>query len=40
MYDIFGKASASKAVASLYDFSAKKIGEYELSNDIQKVEMS
>jgi hypothetical protein len=40
MYDLFGKATESKSQVSLFDFSAKKIGDYELGGDILKVELS
>lgn len=40
MYDLFGKATQQKSQATLFDFSAKKVGEYELSGDISQIELS
>jgi hypothetical protein len=40
MYDLFGKAPDAKCQVSLFDFSAKKIGDYELGGDVVKVELS
>lgn len=40
MYDLFGKATQQKSQATLFDFSAKKIGEYELSGGINQIELS
>jgi hypothetical protein len=40
MYDLFGKVAEGKSQVSLFDFSAKKIGDYELGGDIVKVELS
>lgn len=40
MYDLFGKAAEGKSQVSLFDFAAKKIGDYELGGDIVKVELS
>jgi hypothetical protein len=37
MYDVFGKATESRSQVTLFDFSAKKIGDYELGGDILKV---
>lgn len=40
MYDLFGKATQSKSQVTLFDFNAKKIGEYDLSADIKQLELS
>lgn len=40
MYDLFGKAPEARSQVALFDFSAKKIGDYELGGDILKVELS
>lgn len=39
MYDVFGKSTQPKSQVSFFDFSAKKMGEYELSADVAHVEM-
>jgi hypothetical protein len=40
MYDPFGNASQSKSQISIFDFSAKKIGDYEIAGDIKQIELS
>lgn len=40
MYDLFGKATQSKSQVTLFDFNAKKIGDYEISGDIKQIELS
>lgn len=40
MYDLFGKVTQNKSQVILFDFSAKKIGEYDLGSDIVQVELS
>lgn len=40
MYDPFGKASLSKSQVTLFDFNAKKIGDYEIAGDIKQIELS
>lgn len=40
MYDLFGKATQPKSQVILFDFGAKKIGDYELAPDISCVELS
>lgn len=37
MYDLFGKVTQGKSQVTLFDFSAKKIGDYELGGDIVQV---
>lgn len=40
MYDLFGKVTQDKSQVILFDFSAKKIGDYELGSDILQIELS
>lgn len=40
MYDFFGKAIQAKSQVTLFDFNAKKIGDYEISGDIKQIELS
>ena len=40
MYDLFGKATESNSQITLFDFNAKKIGQYDISGDIKYVELS
>lgn len=40
MYDLFGKATQSKSQVTLFDFNAKKIGDYEISGEIKQIELS
>lgn len=40
MYDLFGKATQSKSQVTLFDFNAKKIGDYEIAGDIKQIELS
>lgn len=37
MYDLFGKVTQGKSQVTLFDFSAKKIGDYELGGDIVQI---
>ena len=39
MYDLFGKATESSSQVTLFDFSAKKIGQYDISGDIKQIEL-
>ena len=39
-YSLFGKAEAAKTQVVLFDFSAKKFGDYDLQGDIFNVEIS
>lgn len=40
MYDFFGKATQAKSQVTLFDFNAKKIGDYEISGGIRQIELS
>lgn len=40
MYDLFGKVAQPKSHMILFDFNAKKIGDYELSGEIRQLELS
>ena len=40
MYDLFGKATQANSQVSLFDFNAKKIGQYDIAGDIKHIELS
>jgi len=40
MYDLFGKATQSNSQITIFDFSAKKIGQYDITGDIKQIELS
>ena len=40
MYDLFGKAAESNSQVTLFDFNAKKIGQYDISGAIKHIELS
>ena len=40
MYDLFGKATQANSQVSLFDFNAKKIGQYDIAGDIKQIELS
>ena len=39
MYDLFGKATESGSQVTLFDFNAKKIGQYDISGEVKQIEL-